>query len=514
MKNEYKKIGKVAYFLDDFRSIGGAGLLLIKQAALMSDLYDAVIVIPLNIDGEYNKEYISRCKKQNLKYTFMEYKTAFNFMMLMRNGYKWLHKSATEIEEFAKKENITFFHSVQLNIAVEYVSRNLNIPHLMNIYQMQESEFKLCPGDIYPQFHLCDSLLYSKMWSNELGIRSRCIRVPAILEDIKYKKKNQKETVVLLMLGGISERKNQLAAIQAVQHCLKLYSVELHIAGNAVTQYAEECKKYVSIHNLEKNVIFHGFVTNIIPLLEQSDGLLCSSIDESFPSSIAEALTYDLTIISTPVAGVPELFIDKKNSFISKDFSDKSIAQSIIECIEYYKEGKINSIKKNANRIWHHDFDQKIIRKQIDDYYRDIRENFNVHSLQPYLEIEKKIKQTYTLLLNLIYNDKISWENKVWYYTFIREHLHQGKMYIWGAGEMGRIAFKIIRILCPYLKIISFVDIVREGIYCGLPVIKPEELLIDDSFFYSVSFIKGSNDVIKYLESKGLMLGKQIWCIP
>lgn len=499
---------KIAYFLDTPKGLGGAGNLLLQQAVIMSEIYDVIVVVPADEEDSYNYEYARRCEQYSLPYVCLKYNTACNFSLI---DYTGAMNSLNNIEEFVKREKITFFHSTQLNIAVEYVSRKLKIPHLMDIYQLQKDEFRICPGDIYSHYHLCDSFLYSNMWSQQLNIESRCVRPVALLDNMCKKAVYVKEKVKFLMLGTLCSRKNQMVAIKAIEQCISYNELELHIAGDNDNDYAEECRVYVREHHLEKFIIFHGFVSNIIPIMENCDCLLCSSIDESFPSSIVEALTYDLTIISTPVAGVPEVFFDKVNSFISKDFSEKSIKESILECLEYYKNGKINIVHRNAERTWEENFARDKIRKQINLYYNDIMLGKRFDDLSPFLEISREVNQTEMMLCGM--NDcGEKWIYKRGLYcTFIRKHLSKGKVYIWGAGKLGKLTFEIFRKICPNLEIMAFIDTNKEGIFCDVQIIKLEDAPIEKSNFYCISFSKGREMAVQYLEDKGLILNKQIW---
>lgn len=500
---------KIAYFLDGPYGLGGAGNLLLQQASLMSELYSVLVVIPSNIEGEYCEEYAKRCEQLGLPYCSLKYSTAYNFCNIDFLG---AMNSVGFIEKLVRKEKITFFHSVQLNLAVEYVARKLKIPHVMDIYQLREEEFKCCLGDIYPHYHLCDSKMYMERWSRQLGIESRCVRPVALLDAMRKKDDYPKEKIHILMLGSVSERKNQIAAIKACELCMNEYDLDLTIAGDNNSNYAKKCMQYVKEHKLEEKIIFKGFVSNIIPLLESNDCLLCTSTDESFPSSMVEALTYDLTIISTPVAGVPEVFYDKKNSFISKDFSTDSIAKSLRECIQSYRSGKIAVIHKCAEDTWTKNFSRKRIRQQIESSYMEIRK-------RPYIAegdfscIESEVNQTIGMLSD-IYADCEGMQQRAFYHTKLRKELNHGKMYLWGAGKMGGIAFRILSVVCPDLDIVAFVDKNKEGKYFGLPIIKLEELPIQDTLFYGIGFYEGIETAVQYLETKGLKLNEQIWIVP
>ncbi len=502
---------RIAYFLDVPDGLGGAGNLLLQQAGLMSELYDVIVVIPTDDNGNSNQEYEKRCCELNVAHIGMKFYTSYNFFKI---DYSEAMESVPFIEEFAKKENIAFFHSVQLNVAVEYVSRKLRIPHLMNIYQLQKNEFNLCPADIYAQYHMCDSKMYSELWQGQLNIKSRCIRPVAIRDEMKSKAICQLKQIKILMMGNVCKRKNQLTAIRAIEQCVLSHKLALHIAGNISNCYGERCISYVEEHGLKEYIHFHGFVSDIVPLLEECDCLLCASTEESFPSSMVEALTYDMTIISTPVAGVPELFVEKYNSFICGDFTVEGIRDSVLECIQYYKNGKIADIHKNAKRTWEECFSRKTVRRQIDQYYKEILRNKHFKSLDVFRVIGNETEQMESQLRGIDVEGETWIYHRGMYYAYLRKKLYGGQAYIWGAGKRGRLALSVFEKLFPDVSIAAFIDTNREGIYCKVPIIKPEEVPIANGNYYCISFAENREAAIYYLEDRGLELYEQIWCMP
>lgn len=500
---------KIAYFLDIPHGLGGAGNLLLQQAVLMSELYEVLAVIPSDSQGNINEEYANRCEQHGLPYCSLKYSTAYNFCNIDFLG---AMDSTEIIEELIKREKITLLHSVQLNVAVEYVARKLKITHVMDIYQLREEEFKCCPGDIYPHYHLCDSRMYMERWSRQLGIESRCVRPVALLNKMRKKDVYPQKEIHILMLGSVCERKNQLTAIKACELCMNEYDLTLTIAGDNSGNYSKKCIQYVKEHGFEEKIIFKGFVSDIVPLLEESDCLLCTSTDESFPSSMVEALTYDLTIISTPVAGVPEIFENGYNAFISMDNTVNSIRNALVKCIQSYKSGDIREIHWNAEKTWDNNFARSIVREQIDSYYKEV-------IMHPYIEkgdflyIMPEVKQTVRMLSD-VYDDCEGMQQRALYHTILRKELKSGKMYLWGAGKMGGYAYKILSVICPDLEIMAFIDKRKEGNYYGLPILKVEELPIDKTLLYGIGFCDGRENAIAYLEKMGLELNKQIWMVP
>ena len=502
---------KIAYFLDTPKGLGGAGNLLLQRAVLMSEMHDVIVVIPSDEHGNSNDEYIKRCVLYNMRYVCMKYSAAYSFTMIDFGGSV---EAAGRLEQFAIEEGIEFFHSVQLNLAVEYVSRKLKIPHLMDIYSICEDEFKICHGDIFPQFHLCDSLMYSDIWKRNLGIESRCIRPVAPLGSIKEKERHGCSLIKILMIGNLYLYKNQLAAIMAFAKCRKYVSnIELHILGYDTGGYAEECKRRVK-ENAIRGVFFHGFISDITPYLEESNCLLCASARESFPLSMVEALTYDLDIISTPVAGVPEIFADKENAFISKNYSEEAITVSILEYIEYCRNGKINEVRERARRTWEKYFDRKAVMGQLDAYYGEIKARGSFRGIEAFEKIKENVRETQGLVRGIDDMGE-SWVCKRGlYYVTVQKALRKGKIYIWGAGKWGKLTLKILRNLCSGIEVIAFIDNNKEGHIDDVPIKKPDEIEYDKKHFYSVSFAAGREEVITYLQSKGLALYENIWCLP
>lgn len=500
---------KIAFFLDIAHGLGGAGNLLLQQARLMADLYEVIVVIPSDSQGKANEEYVRRCEQYGMSHCALEYTTAFNFCDIDLLG---AIKSSIAVEELVKREKIALLHSVQLNIAVEIVARKLHIPHIMDIYSLREEEFACCQGDIYSHYHLCDSRMYMERWSRQLGITSRCVRPVALRDEVKRKDRYPSDGIKILMLGSLCGYKNQLTAIKAFEICMKHYNLTLTIAGDMNDAYANECVQYVKEKGLEEKVIFKGFVSDIVPLLEENDCLFCTSYNESFPSSMVEALTYDLCIVSTPVAGVPEVFINEKNAFISKDFSLQSIVDNLDNCLKWFANGRAKEIHECAIDTWNENFARHRVRKQIAEFYAYVQE-------RPYIEegdfdeLICKARETAEILAN-VYLSCEGMQRRALYHAKIKEELAFGKIYLWGAGKMGGFAFQVLKSLCPKLEIVAFVDRNKRGEYCNLPIIRPEELPIDKAHYYGVCFGSGREKVIDFLQERGLTLNKQIWILP
>lgn len=504
---------KIAYFLDIPKGLGGAGNVLLEQAKLMSAVYEVLVIIPCSANGEVNPEYERRCKKAHIRYRGMAYSTAYTIQNIDVLS-AW--KAMEDIRRMATDEKVDFFHSVQFNIGAELVSRELKIPHLMNSYSIRKEEFILAFMDIFPSYHSCDSRLYCELWAKGLNMKTRCIRPSAPLSCRKRKKERRKNALKILMLGGLCELKNQMLAIQAVELCKRnQMNVSLSIAGDDNLEYAKVCRRYLKENNLEDSVCILGFQSDIVPLLEEHDCYLCTSIKESFPSSIVESMTYDLTILSTPVAGVPELLKDEVNAYISSGYEAKDIADCIRRCFYAYQDGSIKAIHKQAEALWNENFSVPAVTKQLDEYYHHILSDF---TKCPKRRFENKIsgsvvKQVYMRLTHVGIEDEYIL-SKCCYYACLGEILKCGKAYIWGAGKYGKYAKQLLETVLQGIEIIAYIDRIKTGNYLGIPIVYPEQAELQKADYIFIAFDQGKEQAIADLEEKGFGYNRDIWLLP
>ncbi len=168
------KINKILYFLDFPNGFGGAANTLLKQAEMVREyISDVLITIPLDDNGFTIKEFEERCKQSKLRYTYQKYSVLFTTELVDVIS---LSEDYTRIEEYIEQYKPDIVHSTQINVCVEMACRKLGIPHVMNIYQCTEYMFQLKYPNIFPHYHICDSIYYLNRWKKRLDLDSVCIR--------------------------------------------------------------------------------------------------------------------------------------------------------------------------------------------------------------------------------------------------------------------------------------------------------------------------------------------------
>ncbi|CAI3398992.1 glycosyltransferase family 4 protein [Enterococcus cecorum] len=178
---------------------------------------------------------------------------------------------------------------------------------------------------------------------------------------------------VITYVAELSNRKNQEVLISAMSRlCEKYDNLKLYLIGDGPN--VEEYKKLVKQLNLEDNVIFSGYQSDVTKYLYASDMLVSSSKQEGLPVNILEGMSIGLPIVVSNCRGnidlikngynglivendsmsfeqaIEKIFLDKnlrdklgeKNLLEIKKFSLQDVVNQTMEKIFTTKEGRDN----------------------------------------------------------------------------------------------------------------------------------------------------------------------------
>ncbi len=136
--------------------------------------------------------------------------------------------------------------------------------------------------------------------------------------------KNTRNTKVFIVIGRLSEEKNQLMLINVVKELQNEGEDLLLLIVGPLTQiypYAEECQ------NTAKNIKCVHFLdekSNVGDYLYNSDALCIPSLREGLPLTALEAMSINKPVLATPVGGLPDIIQDGMNGYLSEDVSLES----------------------------------------------------------------------------------------------------------------------------------------------------------------------------------------------
>lgn len=500
-----QKIYKIMYFLDYGKNFGGAVNTLLRQAFLMKKAGQKIIIFFSDYLGnelpEKNKEIFM---KQGIKYEWATYQITSHpediDIICMDSNYE-------KLKQKIMLYNPDILHSVQINLCVELISRELNIPHIMNIYQFHPDFFSIHYTNVFPHYHICDSWYWAKRWNKYLDTDFTCIRTIINDSDRLEKKIVVGDIVRYICVGTLCERKNQLNVIKAFHRALlKGILGKLSIYGEDKGRYAETCKAYIQENNLSEWIHINGYCYDMENIYKQSDVLVCGSVWESYPNVISESMAHGLIIISTPVAGVPELLKDGVNAYLSDDASSEAISRKILELNGDIGKKHLETIRENSYKTFIQNHSSDKVLQQLIEYYAHVTKD-NKKSSNICID---NIREKFSVLINQFYQnftyftetDKISL--KLWYLYHIKEiivqEIQREKLfYIWGAGRYGVVVKELLEIFFPQITISGFIDSNRVGKFFEYIIYNPKDIIDRKDVIIFIAVVDGQSEIINQL---------------
>jgi glycosyltransferase involved in cell wall biosynthesis len=141
---------------------------------------------------------------------------------------------------------------------------------------------------------------------------------------------------------------------------LKLHpSLQFDVIGSDIQNEGREktLRDLIAVLNIEKNIIFHGHLTNIYPIIDALDLVICPSHQEPFGRCAIEAMSRGKPVIVTNVGGLPEIVEDKINGYVVPENSPEALMNAVNKLIEN-KKIRIDMSSQNINKV-HQKFSQK-----------------------------------------------------------------------------------------------------------------------------------------------------------
>lgn len=503
----------ILYFMDYGQTFGGATETLLLQAILMRKNGNKVVVCFSSRCGDgLIPAYCRMCAENGilllqLPYTISSCTEGINVVSVLED-----YEVIKNLIVYFKPD---ILHSVQINVTVELISRELCIPHIMNIYSALPSFFSLPYMDVWPKYIICDSLFWANVWKKGLGVDATCIRTvaqhPALkscIEDCPTR---------YICVGAIYSGKNQLEVIKGF-HRLILSGIraQLDLYGYDSDFYAEKCRKYVSENSLNTLISFHGYCNDMQNVYENSDAIIVGSTRESYPNVVSESLAHSVVVISTPVGGVPEVIKDSFNGYIAEGYTGEDIYKKLIQFEQDKISRACDALLKNANETYIAEHSESAVYEKLLARYDYVQNTFsrNGSPAVRISDVQKEFNGILTLYkqsqLQLMNPDPEA--NMLWYFFHAMQKLKflpsDSRFYIWGAGKRGLYAKENLEVFFPFIHLTGFVDSKKEGTVGEYAIYKPENVLSDEKSVIGIAVINGQWDIIDVLEKCGKICNK------
>lgn len=173
-------------------------------------------------------------------------------------------------------------------------------------------------------------------------------------------KQTKGDRIELCCVGSLSYRKGQDIIIDALAELNESEKNKIHVTflgdGTIRRELEDDCAR----KGLSKCVSFEGNRTDVDRYLCLSDIFILTSRDEGFPMAILEAERAGLPVISTRIAGIPEMIVDGESGLIINPSKEELLP--ILRNIDDYDWAAMGKRSKAL-------FDEKFtIKNTIDNY--------------------------------------------------------------------------------------------------------------------------------------------------
>ena len=253
------------------------------------------------------------------------------YKLLLHPKTKVIHTLHTYPSEISKKSTV-----VRLKERIyEWLLSKCDAVTFVSKFQKREIEKNL-------KIRTKKKVVYAGVLSQEANEKS--------VVEIKNNFGLKDDDLVLSFIGNLSlkvKAEGVNILIKAMKMVITKYpKVKLLIIGDG--EYRNHLEGIVKDLNLEKNIIFLGFMNNVFIPLSLTDIYIHISFQEALGIALLEAMSKGIPVIASKTGGILEVIESGRNGILV-DFNSESIAKAIVELYENKK--KMAQLGENARNI-------------------------------------------------------------------------------------------------------------------------------------------------------------------
>ena len=161
-----------------------------------------------------------------------------------------------------------------------------------------------------------------------------------------YKKKNYKKgkKIKILNIGRFEHQKDHFSLLNAVNHSILKKKIILNLVGYG--RNLEKMKEFIKKNKINAKIFLKD--KKLDKFYKNNDLYVCSSVFEGLPTTVVEAASYGMPIISSKFkTGPNEIFLNGRAGFLYKVGDYKNLSKMINK---FYKNPNIFFLKANICR--------------------------------------------------------------------------------------------------------------------------------------------------------------------
>lgn len=183
-----------------------------------------------------------------------------------------------------------------------------------------------------------------------VGLKEDSLKVEkAVRNEIRNELKIKEDEFVILILAELNKNKNHIQCLKALKEVRKRYiKVRVLFAGSGPLE--EYLKRYVKDNDLEKEVTFLGYRTDVDNLITASDSLALFSKREGLGKALLEGMYHGKILLATNTRGGREV-IDNLTNGILVPVNDIDKTVEAIKRVYLDKELQMKAYKASKTKI-------------------------------------------------------------------------------------------------------------------------------------------------------------------
>ena len=153
----------------------------------------------------------------------------------------------------------------------------------------------------------------------------------------------------------------------AAEVCAQQENVRFAIVGDGHGDLLDLARQQVKELGLQDKLFFTGHRNDLFDIYRSFDLFLMTSSTEGMPNTVLEAMAMEVPVVSTRVAGVPELVDDGASGLLCPIGDVSSLSDAVLELVR--DEDKRNTFAKQGRMRIEEQFDFRKRVKALEHYY-------------------------------------------------------------------------------------------------------------------------------------------------
>ena len=163
---------------------------------------------------------------------------------------------------------------------------------------------------------------------------------------------------VVASVGSFEERKGQTVLLQAVAKLAESELPDIHAMLVGEGPDEEMLKKKTEEMGLEGHVTFFPFTSEPNYIFDRIDILTLPSLyKEGLPNVLLEAMSMGLPVISSRMAGVPEIVFDGETGYMTEPGDVNDFAEAVVKL--WLDKSAYKQMGENTRKLMENKFDKK-----------------------------------------------------------------------------------------------------------------------------------------------------------